>query len=49
MALRRVKGVQEVDGNAKEKTLTIQFGPEVASLEDIRKAIAPIGYEAEEE
>jgi len=47
MVVRRVKGVQKVDGNAKAKTLIIQFDPEITSVEDIKKAMVRIGYEAE--
>ena len=42
-----MKGVQKVDGNAKEKTLTIRFDPQMASVEDIKEAMARIGYETE--
>ena len=48
MAVRRVKGVQKVEGNAKDKTLTVEFDPQVASVEDIKKAMARAGYDAEE-
>ena len=48
MAVRRVKGVQKVEGNAKDKTLTVEFDPQVASVEDIKKAMAWAGHDAEE-
>ena len=48
MAVRRVKGVQNVDGNAKDKTLTIEFDPQMVSLADIKNAMARAGYAAEE-
>ena len=48
MAVRRVKGVLEVNGNAKERTVTIQFDQEMAGIEDIKVAMDRIGYEAEE-
>ena len=44
MAVRRVKGVLQVDGNAREKTMTMQFDPEVTSVEAIKQAMARIGY-----
>jgi copper chaperone CopZ len=48
MAVRLVKGVQKVDGDAKAKTLTIEFDPQVTSAEAIKKAMARAGYDAEE-
>jgi copper chaperone CopZ len=48
MAVRLVKGVQKVDGDAKAKTLTIEFDPQVTSVEAITKAMARAGYEAQE-
>jgi len=48
MAVRRVKGVQKVEGNAKARTLTIQFDPEATSISEIKEAMARIGYAAEE-
>lgn len=48
MAVRRVKGVQKVDGNVEEKTLAVQFDSRVASVKDIKSAMARVGYEAEE-
>jgi copper chaperone CopZ len=48
MAVRLVKGVQKVDGDAKAKTLTIEFDPQVTSTEAVKKAMARAGYNAEE-
>jgi len=48
MAMRRVKGVKELAGNLGEKTVTVGFDPEATSVEDIKKAMARVGYEAEE-
>ena len=45
MAMRLVAGVQNVDGNAKEKTVTIEFDSEAVSLEDIKEAMARTGYD----
>jgi len=47
-AVRRVKGVKKVDGNAKDRTLTVEFDPQVASVEDIERAVARLGYDTEE-
>jgi copper chaperone CopZ len=47
MAVRRVQGVQSVEGNAKERTITAHFDPQVAGEADIEKAMARIGYKAE--
>jgi len=48
MAVRLVKGVQKVDGDAKAKTLAIEFDPQATSVEAIKKAMARAGYNAEE-
>ena len=48
MAVRRVKGVLKVGGNAQDKTLTIDFDSQEASPEDIKEAMARIGYDTEE-
>ena len=48
MAVRHVKGVRRVDGVSKDKTITVQLDPELGSLDDIKAAMARIGYEAEE-
>jgi copper chaperone CopZ len=48
MAVRRVKGVHGVEGDAKGKILTILFDPEIASVKIIKEAMAGIGYDAEE-
>ena len=48
MAVRRVKGVRKVTANAKQKTLSVELGPEAGSLDDLYEAMARIGYEAEE-
>jgi copper chaperone CopZ len=48
MAVRLVKGVQKVDGNAKAKTLTVEFDPQITSVGAIKKAMARAGYDADE-
>jgi copper chaperone CopZ len=48
MAVRRVKGVQKVDGDVKNKTLTVEFDSQMTSVDDIKKAMARVGYEADE-
>ena len=48
MAVRRVKGVRKVTGNVKERTLSVELGPEAGSLDELYEAMARIGYEAEE-
>ena len=40
MAVRRVKGVQKVEGDADEKTVTVEYSPDIVSLGDILDAIA---------
>ena len=41
-----MKGVQKVDGDAKTKTLTIEFDPQVTSVEAIKKAMKRISDSA---
>lgn len=48
MAVRLVQGVQKVAGDAKAKTLTIDFDPQVVSVEDIKRAMTRTGYDAQE-
>jgi copper chaperone CopZ len=48
MAVRHVTGVQKVDGNAKTKTLTVEFDPQATSVEALKKAMARAGYDAHE-
>ena len=48
MAVRRVKGVERVDGDTKARTVTIQFDPSLAAVDGIRAAMDGIGYETEE-
>jgi copper chaperone CopZ len=48
MAVRLVKGVQKVDGNAKDKTITVEFDPNIVSLEGIKAAMARAGYDGEQ-
>jgi copper chaperone CopZ len=48
MAVRRAKGVNKVEGDARAKILTIQFDPEIASVKIIKEAMAGIGYDTEE-
>ena len=48
MAVRRVPGVQKMEGNVKERTVSIQFDPGASSLEGIKEAMSRIGYEAED-
>lgn len=48
MAVRLAKGVQKVDGDAKAKTLTVEFDPQAVSVEDIKRAMARAGYNAQE-
>ena len=48
MAVRCVKGVRNVTGDAKAKTMSVELGPEASSLDELHEALARIGYEAEE-
>ena len=48
MAVRRVKGVRKVTGNIKERTISVELGPEAGCVDELYEAMARIGYEAEE-
>jgi copper chaperone CopZ len=47
MAVRRVNGVKSVDGNAKDKTVTVQYDPDVTTIEDVQARMKRIGYRTE--
>jgi copper chaperone CopZ len=48
MAVRRVKGVQKMTSNVKERTMSVELGPEAETLDELYEAMARIGYNAEE-
>ena len=48
MVVRLVSGVDKVDGNEKEKTITVRFNPDVASVDIIKAAMARSGFEGQE-
>ena len=48
MAVRRVKGVRKVTSNVKERTMSVEPGPEADTLDELYEAMAPIGYNTEE-
>ncbi len=49
MVVRLLAGVDKVDGNEREKTVTVRFNPDVASVDIIKSAMARSGYEAQEQ
>ena len=48
MGLRALKGVQEVQGSDRERTVTVRFDPAVLDLEGLRRALARMGYDRAE-
>ena len=44
MAVRHVEGVNDVEGDAKARTVSVSFDSEKTSLEDIKGATSWIGY-----
>lgn len=47
-AIRETKGIRKVKINSKENTITVKYKPGKTSPEKIRRAIADIGYDADE-
>ncbi len=46
MAVGHVKGIGEVDADAKSKTLCIEYNPSEVTVEGVQQALAGIGYES---
>ncbi len=46
MAVGRVKGIGELNGDAKSKTLSIEYDPSEVTAEGVQQALAGIGYES---
>ena len=46
MAVGHVKGIGELNGDAKSKTLCIEYHPSEVTVEGVQQALAGIGYES---
>ena len=46
MAVGRVQGINKVDGESKNKTLTVEYEPASVTVEEIQNALIKIGYES---
>ncbi len=46
MAVGHVKGIGELNGDAKSKTLYIEYDPSEMTVEGVQQALAGIGYES---
>ena len=46
MAVSQVDSVNTVDGDAKARTITVEYDPAAVKVEAIRKALDDIGYES---
>lgn len=44
MAVRQLAGVTEVDGDARQKTVTVSYDPERVAIEQIQRALSDIGH-----
>ena len=46
MAVGRVQGINKVDGESKNRTLTVEYEPESVTVEEIQSALINMGYES---
>ncbi len=46
MAVGRLKGVSKITGEAKAKTLTVEYDPSALTVEAVQQALTQIGYES---
>ena len=46
MAVGHVRGIGELNGDAKSKTLCIEYDPSEVTVEGVQQALAGIGYES---
>ena len=46
MAVSHVKGIGELSGDTKSKTLRIEYDPTEVTVEGVQQALAGIGYES---
>ncbi len=46
MAVGRLNGVGKISGEAKSKTLTVEYEPSALTVEAVQEALKQIGYES---
>ncbi len=46
MAVGRLNGVGKISGEAKSKTLTVEYEPSEMTVESVQEALKQIGYES---
>ncbi len=46
MAVGRLNGVGKISGEAKSKTLTVEYEPSALMVEAVQEALKQIGYES---
>ena len=46
LAVGRLKGIGEISGEAKSKTLKVEYEPSVLTVEAVQEALKQIGYES---
>ena len=46
MVVRRLDGIEEVEGDADARTLSVRFDSTRASVDEIQAALRGIGYDA---
>ncbi len=46
MAVGRLNGVGKISGEAKSKTLTVEYEPSALTVEAVQAALKQIGYES---
>ncbi len=46
LAVGRLKGIGKISGQAKSKTLTVEYEPSVLTVDAVQEALKEIGYES---
>ena len=46
LAVGRLNGVGKISGEAKSKTLTVEYEPSALTVEAVQEALKQIGYES---
>ena len=46
LAVGRLEGIGKISGQAKSKTLTVEYEPSVLTVDAVQEALKGIGYES---
>lgn len=46
MAVGRLQGISSINGEAKSRTLTVEYEPPTVTVEGIQSALKQVGYES---